>query len=447
MNCLSYISAANPSALQVCRDGLINIVVQKGAVYCKEIYIQIPCGDNAGEIFSRDVKEPVAACNSAYWTIDKILQEDCPFNTVRDEEYIIYHMKCIDPNKYLRDYPLAFSFQGAVNANVGEARVQINDVSSLDGKNYENSDDLFLPFMKTTPEFYLKNFIAATDDNPNVPCTEFAKGQKISLSWESNGYYYMVYAANNPVPCYSGTATNCCIGRGAAKDTTFLLKASMTEFSTEPQDNLLEGFMPVVLTDSLTITITNAALRLFSLCVDAGVETEFLKAQKDVYADRISVSSAKVNGHLQVNGNIDVNAGGINNRYGKMDIGSLRVCDKLEAYSANVHLMSGLFQYIPLDGWAQTKTYIAQTDGILAVKYKSSPDAVTAISISKENNAFFASVSEASPNNAAETFSSIVIRKDEKFQILENVPGKGHEWGSAEFFFYPFGSGGLVECE
>ncbi len=225
------------------------------------------------------------------------------------------------------------------------------------------------------------------------------------------------------------------------------MKASMTEFSTEPQDNLLEGFMPVVLTDSLTITITNAALRLFSLCVDAGVETEFLKAQKDVYADRISVSSAKVNGHLQVNGNIDVNAGGINNRYGKMDIGSLRVCDKLEAYSANVHLMSGLFQYIPLDGWAQTKTYIAQTDGILAVKYKSSPDAVTAISISKENNAFFASVSEASPNNAAETFSSIVIRKDEKFQILENVPGKGHEWGSAEFFFYPFGSGGLVECE
>ena len=98
---------------------------------------------------------------------------------------------------------------------------------------------------------------AATGTDPRVPCTEFANGAPIKLSWESNGTSFKI-TMKDGTEVYAGSETHCTLENGVASDTTFFLVASVTGNPGQHEDPA--GSEAFHLYDTLTVTIFNPHL-------------------------------------------------------------------------------------------------------------------------------------------------------------------------------------------
>jgi hypothetical protein len=152
----------------------------------------------------------------------------------------------------------------------------------------------------TVPTFVLENLMASVPDS-GTPCTEFANGTDIQLTWDSTGTYFTVYAAQDPAPVYSGTAPSCVISGGRQKTTTFTVAAEVVGgvASGTPDGN----FENIYLYEPITVTITDPDETPRS--VTAGVLTVIGPSS----LDSVAAGDAAVRGDLIAAGTTQLDGG------------------------------------------------------------------------------------------------------------------------------------------
>jgi hypothetical protein len=148
--------------------------------------------------------------------------------------------------------------------------------------------------------FYLRNVVSTVPGHPN-PVTEFASGADIGLSWESNGTAFKLYAANDPNPLYSGTATSYVVRGGRKAPTTFILIASVSggPGSGTPRP----GFETINLYDALTVIISDPTL------TPAAVTTGALTVTGTTTLHEVQAGATTVGGALTVTGSAALSGG------------------------------------------------------------------------------------------------------------------------------------------
>ena len=297
---LKYLVSTNPTPLQVSTvyadsTGTFNIgVFNPNNAYCKEIDVAIPYGDNADALF-RTI--PSVAVNSQYWALSSakiVTGRELGLDT--DTPYASFYLTCKDANYYKVDYNLAISVQGPVNGTTGDATILLQEIASATGTPYNwVTTPYSFPLTKTTPQFYLKNLIAASPANPTVPASEFVNGAGIMVAWESNGTFYQLYQKNNATPIYSGIQTTFTLAGGLATDTTFIVVATMTGNQAAGPDPQA-GYTPIFLYDTITVTISNPDLTPKSIVASGNIKADTLNV----------TNSATLSGNTTVEGTLKV---------------------------------------------------------------------------------------------------------------------------------------------
>jgi hypothetical protein len=256
---LDYAFSTDPapiavSTTQVTTQARVNASVGPASgqkVYCNEIAVRVPV--DADGIPSSDSLFGVAPSGSVStnkWSVDGETRKGT------DQDYTTFIYKSRD-SPSLIDYNLVLGVFGAVNPLIGDAVIQIQERSGLDPSSLEIREGSFT-LSKVLPEFYLKNLVATTDENPTTPITDFTNGVPIRLTWESNGTWFQLYAKGESQPIWSGTTTNYTLTKGVSRDTTFILVASMTG---DPEHDTPDGgYEPIYLYEALTVTISNPVI-------------------------------------------------------------------------------------------------------------------------------------------------------------------------------------------
>jgi hypothetical protein len=289
---LAYQPSTRPSPLQVGTatrpaHGVVNISVTAAApAYCDSIMLAVPIGDTGTDLMT---KRPAGSVSSTKWTVksDLVLGRDIGLPGNRTYASVIY--RCVSPTDYLIDYPLTLGLSGDIAREVGQAELVVfeNSGTSPDQSTFQ-SRQATIGLTKTSPVFYMENFLANEPGKPTVPRTDFAAGDPIDFTWESNGTYYEVYCAEGgTAPMYAGTDTRFSLPGGANRDTTFTLIASVG--AALPED--APGFDRIRRTQALTITVRDPVLAPKSIDV-AGATT---------------LAAVKVDGTLTVDGELIAN--------------------------------------------------------------------------------------------------------------------------------------------
>lgn len=153
--------------------------------------------------------------------------------------------------------------------------------------------------IQTSP-FYLESLVS-TVPGSTVPVTEFAAGEDIELSWDSNGTAFALYAAKDPQPLYAGRATSFVLKGGRTTATTFVLVASVTGGSESGAP--YPGFQKITLTDALTVGISDPVITPSSV-VAGTLSVTGTAALRDVTA-----TAAQIGGTLSVTGAATLSGG------------------------------------------------------------------------------------------------------------------------------------------
>ncbi len=309
---LTYAFAADPepigvSTTQVSAQARVNIsATASSPVYCTEIVIAVPVGDDAPSLYTL---QPTGSVNTSRWaltTMAVVRGSDLWTGLVANQAYATFTFDAVSATDYLIDYNLVMGVLGQVCSVTGTAMVAIQETSgtSSDPSTFTAKQGTF-PVGKSLPQFYVRNFAATAPASPTVMTTDFANGAPIRLVWESNGTYFQVFAGGSDTPVYAGTAATCTLSSGIARDTTFVLAASMT--GSPGQDSPQGGYEPIYLYDALTLSVSDPILTPTSLTVSgpvsvAGTTTLANVSAAAVTATSSSVGDATVTGGLSVEG-------------------------------------------------------------------------------------------------------------------------------------------------
>lgn len=288
---LAYQPSTRPSPLQLGTaaqpaHGVVNISVTAAKpVYCDSIVLAVPCGDAGTDLMA---KKPDGSVSSAKWTVKSELLSGREIGLPDDLVYASVVYRCVSPIDYLVDYPLTLGLSGNVSNTVGQAEIIIfeNSGTSPDESTFL-SRRTTIGLTKTSPVFYVDNFLANAPGKPTVPRTDFAAGDPIDFTWESNGTYYEVYAKGGTATVYTGTESRFSLHDGVDRDTTFTLVASVGAELPEEAP----GFDRIRRTQTLTVTVSDPVLAPKSVDV-AGTTT---------------LTTVKVNGTLTVNDKLTAN--------------------------------------------------------------------------------------------------------------------------------------------
>lgn len=131
--------------------------------------------------------------------------------------------------------PVRFAVRGKVSpvAGITKVRLRVKD-SGGDGNGLETALEETAQYLfKKAPEPEVCNFITASADAPDVPCTLFYRGEGIHFSWEGAGGYYRVYRGDRSRLAYEGTGTSFEYPYGIQENTSFILEASFTDNGRE----------------------------------------------------------------------------------------------------------------------------------------------------------------------------------------------------------------------
>lgn len=261
---LTYLPFTNPAPIQTAAgqapaQAVLNTAVHGGGqnVYCNQIVIAFPLGAAAGQLFQRT---PATSLNTGKWAISSSevkKAHELWFDDEGNTEYAKFTLDCRDPSDYLINYDLVFGAAGAVTNVASPCTVRVLEKSgtSPDPSTYTPKTGSY-DVAVSTPQLYLKNFVATRTGAPTVPATEFASGADVNLAWESNGTFFQIYAKGDPTPVYAGTQTAFRRGGGVKTDTTFVLMAFMSGNPGGGQ----ASFQPIYLFDALTVTVSNPEL-------------------------------------------------------------------------------------------------------------------------------------------------------------------------------------------
>lgn len=275
---LSYDFSTSPSPLQASTDqslqpGRVNISVSVPdggeTVYCNHIVIRVPVGLEPTDF---TYEAPESSWSTGAWTGGAATIGP----GVRDSMLATYVFTPVspDPDDWAIDGNLVFGFDGNVNDAAGGFELIIQETSGTQSGSLKPSEALF-PLAKATPEFYLQNLVAVAPGTL-VPASEFAAGAAILVEWESNGTWFELYAKGVPAPIYAGTETSFQLPSGYATDTTLILVAAMTGNPSDDQPS--PDYTPIYRYDSLTLTVSNPALRPASVSCSGEIDAASLSA-------------------------------------------------------------------------------------------------------------------------------------------------------------------------
>ena len=267
---LTYRFSTAPSPIQVSAghvttQGRINLSVAAAstAAYCNKIQIAVPIGDEASDL---SAATPANSVNTAKWsmTLAEII-DGSDIGLQAGKSYARYTFQTRAPADNKIDYDFVIGLVADVNRATGtfDYLIQETSGSTNDPASFTPKKAVF-ELDKTTPQFYLNNFVATTTAAPTVPATEFANSAPIRLAWESNGTFFEIFEKNTAAPVYSGSASTFTLAGGAKTDTTYILVASVTTGSAGSGGG---GYEPIFLYESLTITISNPDLTPSSVAV------------------------------------------------------------------------------------------------------------------------------------------------------------------------------------
>lgn len=251
---LNYAVATNPQPLQSGSaqggaNGVVSIYVSQGAqaVYANRLVIKPPSG-----LF---LSAPTVSLSTNKWALEG-LEARAKETPQLDATSII--LISLDPGKPI-DYNFVIELRGAIGSAT-TYNIEIDESTSLTPNPPKyNLNNWQYGVSVTSPEFYLKNFMAYGPGGPGAPMTEFENGAAVTLTWESNGTYFQVYRKGEGKPFYAGTGKVAPIpANQLATSTTYLLVASMT--GDPAHDQPTPGYAPIYLYDSLALTVRNPDL-------------------------------------------------------------------------------------------------------------------------------------------------------------------------------------------
>lgn len=388
---LDYALSTDPapipiSTAQVTNQARVNISPSASTpVYCNEIQVAVPVGSDAPSLFIPNT--PVGSVNTNKWNPPtQLLQKGSELWAGLDtnQDYATFTYTC-DSIDSLINYNLVFGVFGAVDGAVGDVEIGIRECSGTDPKNLTPKTGNF-PLSKACPDFYLKNLVATTPDAPTVPSTDFADGAPIRLAWESNGTYFQLFMAGQTAPIYSGTATTCTLSGGVSRDTTFVLAASMT--GSPGQDTPQDGYQPIYLYDSLTVSVSNPVLTPTSVTVSDTLDvtgtstlgttnTGALTSSSATVSGALQASSLATGGTLNVSGSATIGQATVNgtlNATGSASLNNLTV-NGLSATSGPVSLFGGSGKLVNAEEdqnqYNSTNLYEVFTDGFVVAQVRS----------------------------------------------------------------------------
>jgi hypothetical protein len=314
---LDYAFSTDPapiqiSTAQVTSQSRVNIGISAGIpVYCNQISVAVPVGPDADRLYAQP---PAGSTNTKKWALTTTQQKGGELwpGLDADKDYTTFTYDCHEETDRLIDYNLVFGVFGAVNSEIGDLEIRIQEKSGTtpDPSTFTAKAGSFT-LRKDRPEFYLTNLVATTPDSPTAPCTDFANGAPIRLAWESNGTYFQLFVKGQTAPIYAGTATTFTLSGGISRGTTFVLAASMT--GSPGQDIPQGGYQPIYLYDSLAVSVSNPVLTPTSVDVSGSLGV----------AGASTLNGATVNGTLTGTGSASLNnlvASGGFRAYGRVSL-------------------------------------------------------------------------------------------------------------------------------
>jgi hypothetical protein len=287
MTLLAYALSSHPAPLQVSTPqvqtrGRVNLAVfNPRNAHCDEISVSVYVGDDAN---AWGADPPSGSVSTNRWGLEDFLRSP-------EEQRAKYLFRCREPADYLIAYDLVLGLAGPLNQTTGQLDCTVAEHSGPDPASLEWSQPVSFAVDKVTPYFFVDNLVALPAGPGNVPATEFAAGQAFRLEWESNATWFEVYAKGSPKPVYAGLSPHCDIP-GITTDTTFLLAAQGTGDPGSASE--ANGYEPVVLYDSITVTVANPVLTPASV-----------NASGDVSGATINAGSASTSGTLSVGTDLD----------------------------------------------------------------------------------------------------------------------------------------------
>ncbi len=465
---LTYLFPSTPSPLQVSTannsvEARLNVVASPNGrtVYCSKIQLYIPVGTGEGYLTQT---VPTVTPNAANWSV-AVQPGIAGSGSSESINFVQYECTPNSPTDRYINYDLQFSIdiQG-VSATSGPFNIGIVESSSPDGVMYEDREAEF-SLAKSTPTFYLQNFIASKPDNPDVPSGEFENGASIYLNWQSNGTYFKLYTSGSQEPIYKGPDTGFEISSGLSQTTTFILQAEVTGGATSTTS--ATGYEAIFQYASLTVKITNPDTTPKSI-----EASDQIKSKGDIFADG-EVSAGSLNsagstttgsltvygtgdgaltvdgggtfaGDLSVSGSAslnEVNASGLTTLSGGLDGSGGHVSVLGEAQTL-YHGQAPGNSFLAIFGGSHKASYTANTDGMVIgnVQHPSEPEhCVYWIYIKTDEmqvgdlGGHFNSMSQAAS-------VCLPVKKGDVFTI-HVIRGFSFNTTHVTFKFFPFGSG------
>lgn len=352
---LSYVFPTQPSPLQVSpvngsTNAYINVVASAlgQSIYCQKIEIYVPVGTGNGYLTPNT---PTVTPNTTLWSVaaaQSVAASQTPFGqslpaAQQGINYAQFVCTCNDPSNYEITYDLQFSiFASPIDPNVGSYGIGIVEDSSPDGSTYTSKNQLY-NLEKAPPIFFLNNFIATGTSggyNLNEPSGQFAKGDGIQMSWESNGSEFKIFTSGTQDPVYSGRDKTFLLPNGIAQTTTYILQAQVIG---GPQTGATgQTFENINLYESLTLVITNPDLVPSSIVASGDISTTTnLTADGLTSTDTLKVNSSSSTA-LEVTGGGSVT--------GQLTAGSAHVTGSLQVDSNSTLNDATINQDLTLDG-------------------------------------------------------------------------------------------------
>ena len=263
---LTYLSSSTPSPIQISTSQTTataridtSVSTSSGTtVYCNQIIMAYPTGESDdGAVFAQP---PTGSLNTSTWALATSIKTGAELGMGDvDQTYTTFIFTCSDATKFQINYNLVFGALGQVNGLTGDFNIMVKETSGTTSDPSTFTDKVGgFTLTKGMPEFYLTNFIATNPNTPTVPVTDFPNGTQIFFEWGSNGTFFQLFAKGTSAPIYAGTSTNFTLAAGIARDTTFVLVASVT--GNPSGDSGSGGYTPIYLYDALTITVSNPDL-------------------------------------------------------------------------------------------------------------------------------------------------------------------------------------------
>lgn len=292
---LDYFFSTNPNPIQISTPqssttGQVNISVSSTTdVYCNEIVLAIPAGTDTTSLYETTATGSVNTSGWALATTEKV--DGASLGLMPGITYVKLTYQCLSSTQYLINYNLVFGVVGVINQTQGVCTVYILETSGTtnDPATFTQKQ-ASVTLNKENPQFYLQNLVAVVPTAPTVPVAEFTNGSPILFEWESNGTYFQIFAKGQTTPIYSGTAPTFTLQSGISCDTTFFLAASVSGNQSVIPAN---GFEPIFLYDSITVTVSNPDITPNSVQVAGTLEVTGVTTLGSVTA-----SSAQVTGLL-----------------------------------------------------------------------------------------------------------------------------------------------------